>query len=508
MTGFFHFYEVNIWIMLAQRSCVNALWRAFFISTREMMMSPHRGFMVSMPYDGLFSFLPRSCAPTGKSESSVSMPYDGLFSFLRRKSDVWNGRKGVSMPYDGLFSFLRSAHFLYPQFLASCQCPMTGFFHFYQKVWELGSEFDVCQCPMTGFFHFYNPTPKKWEIALEKVSMPYDGLFSFLPRSCAPTGKSESSVSMPYDGLFSFLRRKSDVWNGRKGVSMPYDGLFSFLRSAHFLYPQFLASCQCPMTGFFHFYQKVWELGSEFDVCQCPMTGFFHFYLEGGGTPNLILRCQCPMTGFFHFYRPSSTQRKKMSGVNALWRAFFISTPLMLRKERFTEVSMPYDGLFSFLRTDNGEQEKKISDSVNALWRAFFISTQLAAGVIVYDVGGCQCPMTGFFHFYRRTGTFGIWGSAVSMPYDGLFSFLPELHPWRGKIWQCVNALWRAFFISTEILPRTICKSRRVSMPYDGLFSFLHGALTKSVKIGSMCQCPMTGFFHFYATSGCRDDCR
>ena len=63
--------------------CVNALWRAFFIST-ELVFERFKHVKVSMPYDGLFSFL-RHWGKARKGETEiVSMPYDGLFSFLRK----------------------------------------------------------------------------------------------------------------------------------------------------------------------------------------------------------------------------------------------------------------------------------------------------------------------------------------------------------------------------------------------------------------------------------------
>ena len=156
---------------------------------------------------------------------------------------------------------------------------------------------------------------------------------------------------MPYDGLFSFLPTLHMTKKIPLCVSMPYDGLFSFLLEE----PPCLRSYSC--------------------------------------------RCQCPMTGFFHFYR-----------------YFGIKTTL-------TE------------------------DGVNALWRAFFISTEDILQQLV-DSRGCQCPMTGFFHFYRYRVRSSVHKYTVSMPYDGLFSFLRIR--WYGR------------------------------------------------RKRSRCQCPMTGFFHFY----------
>ncbi len=60
--------------------------------------------------------------------------------------------------------------------------------------------------------------------------------------------------------------------------------------------------CQCPQSGFPHFYSKNSTLTVDNIGCQCPQSGFPHFYAKnvisfvGGGM------CQCPQSGFPHFY--------------------------------------------------------------------------------------------------------------------------------------------------------------------------------------------------------------
>ena len=212
------------------------------------------------------------------------------------------------------------------------------------------------------------------------------------------------------------------------------------------------------------------------------MTGFFHFY---GKTRSNILRrpdvCQCHMTGFFHFYPKNSWKtRGAYGGVNALWRAFFISTKskeVQIMDEQLI-VSMPYDGLFSFLRN--------ISFAT-------------------------------------------VSGSSVSMPYDGLFSFLREQKQKSSSLQKSVNALWRAFFISTRTGRRngelSVCVGVNAlwraffistadpaydwwvlgyvcQCPMTGFFISTRSAPLRSWHSG-WCQCPMTGFFHFYKENCC-----
>ena len=180
------------------------------------------------------------------------------------------------------------------------------------------------------------------------------------------------------------------------------------------------------MTGFFHFYGIVLRCHRGWYIrCQCPMTGFFHFYRFGTGLESSLLECQCPMTGFFHFYRSSSKGSK--------WPP---------------DVSMPYDGLFSFLLWRSPPVPERVR-GVNALWRAFFISTY--GDWSREDASRCFCVNALWRAFFISTWNRGHWH--------------------RSSI--RVNALWRAFFISTSSRTWSYWNDLLVSMPYDGLFSFL-----------------------------------
>ena len=112
---------------------------------------------------------------------------------------------------------------------------------------------------------------------------------------------------------------------------------------------------------------------------------------------------------------------------------------------------------------------------VNALLRAFLISTLSAGAWELFCLHMCQCPTSGFSHFYRRPDSGDSeQSSLVSMPYFGLFSFLPLFYCQKSKgalrcqcptsgfshfyftdlsdadvDGYCVNALLRAFLIST-----------------------------------------------------------
>ena len=112
-------------------------------------------------------------------------------------------------------------------------------------------------------------------------------------------------------------------------------------------------------------------------------------------------------------------------GVNVLCRAFFIST--------YLESSIL----------------KLVKKGVNALYRAFFISTLDVSVYAKPELDLCQCPVSGFLHFYRKIVGVDTCSCSVSMPCIGLSSFL------------------RVSLSLDQKQPRI------VSMPYIGLSSFL-----------------------------------
>ena len=235
-------------------------------------------------------------------------------------------------------------------------------------------------------------------------------------------------------------------------VSMPYDGLFSFLPSAA---------------------STAWWLKSS--VCQCPMTGFFHFYHSSTQRRSMIHGVNALWRAFF-----ISTGRIHAAGdnkkwcVNALWRAFFISTcPPSRGMNSWRRVSMPYDGLFSFLRSRH------------------------RSGIDGHT--GCQCPMTGFFHFYKvRAKTSSGTPLKVSMPYDGLFSFLLLSGTYENMIFsrcQCPMMGFFHFYIAAAKIEDDLYLE--CQCPMTGFFHF-YGRKKRYHALDEGCQCPMTGFFHFY----------
>ena len=106
-----------------------------------------------------------------------------------------------------------------------CQCPISGFSHFYLRRVEQQETGLLCQCPISGFSHFYwNNEDGIWYYY--RVSMPYIGLLSFLHKQISGV-VSSISVSMPYIGLLSFLRSppKNHIKYGLSGPT--FRGYFS-----------------------------------------------------------------------------------------------------------------------------------------------------------------------------------------------------------------------------------------------------------------------------------------
>ena len=109
---------------------------------------------------------------------------------------------------------------------------------------------------------------------------------------------------------------------------MPYIGLLPFLPNYAKDENKEVRVCQCPTSGFSHFYsKKAMAKQNKSKVCQCPTSGFSHFYHEREVRNNNIIKC-----------------------VNALHRASPISTLNQSQNLSQRLVSMPYIGLLPFLQ--------------------------------------------------------------------------------------------------------------------------------------------------------------
>ena len=157
---------------------------------------------------------------------------------------------------------------------------------------------------------------------------------------------------------------------------------------------------------------------------------------------------QCPLTGFLHFYRSIKFYRKTIN------------------------VSMPFNGLSSFLRYNTYQSRQK---------RHMY-----------------QCPLTGFLYFYK-TNFFSENDDALvyQCPLTGFLYFYTfrDLNTIMNQ--HCINALSRAFFISTS-LQRTACKNERVyQCPLTGFLYFYDQLRKRTIHLW-LYQCPLTGFLYFY----------
>ena len=158
--------------------------------------------------------------------------------------------------------------------------------------------------------------------------MPYFGLFPFLLKQLQWQGILMQEFQCPTSGFFLFYGKESFMRKLAFDVSMPYFGLFPFLRPysmetrnnkyrfnallrAFSFSTGYLAYRRMLLTGF-----------------QCPTSGFFLFYISTSTIESWRLCLfQCPTSGFFLFY----------------------TFELEVQKA-YSKVSMPYFGLFPFLR--------------------------------------------------------------------------------------------------------------------------------------------------------------
>ena len=137
---------------------------------------------------------------------------------------------------------------------------------------------------------------------------------------------------MPYIGLPPFLHCDWDSekcnW---KVCQCPISGFPHFYLSLMNSKVS-LSMCQCPISGFPHFYCRFYWVSWRTIVCQCPISGFPHFYWPQKASNAARKLCQCPISGFPHFYKREKEDLKmNRDCVNALYRASPIST-LSLQK--------------------------------------------------------------------------------------------------------------------------------------------------------------------------------
>ena len=210
-----------------------------------------------MPYDGQSSFLPQGESSRSTWRVGVSMPYDGQSSFLHAPRSVPRHREGgVNALWRAIIISTRRRDQAQQAETRGCQCPMTGNHHFYKDTEKMSQMQKIlCQCPMTGNHHFYC----ECRSAVLLVSRCVNALWRAIIISTLNTlwlVHYVWRVSMPYDGQSSFLPRLFVNWEESFWVSMPYDGQSSFLPGEIPGGKTRLAVCQCPMTGNHHFYAE------------------------------------------------------------------------------------------------------------------------------------------------------------------------------------------------------------------------------------------------------------
>ena len=186
-------------------------------------------------------------------------------------------------------------------------------------------------------------------------------------------------------------------------------------------------------------------------------------------------------------------------------------------------VSMPCVGLTSFLQqfwSNNWSNPYLCQCPVSGLPH-FYFTVWWWSWLILLT---CQCPVSGLPHFYGAWRKRSWSAYSVSMPCVGLTSFLP----WNGirarklfqvcqcpvsglphfycaiydqhgaKASECVNALCRAYLISTR--PWVLWRNHEGSAcqcPVSGLPHFYRRAPYR-YRIAVTCQCPVSGLPHFY----------
>ena len=111
--------------------------------------------------------------------------------------------------------------------------------------------------------------------------------------------------------------------------------------------------------------------------------------------------------------------------INALKRASSISAEFLSGwSAGHLDVSMPLNGLHPFLHETDHEATVTY-ECINALKRATSISTN-----VYFEFHDekfvCQCPLTGYIHFYGKALEWTESKTDVSMPFNGLHPFLQK----------------------------------------------------------------------------------
>ncbi len=166
-------------------------------------------------------------------------------------------------------------------------------------------------------------------------------------------------------------------------------------------------------------------------VCQCPWSGLSHFYKRFYLTLVFVLAVSMPLVGLIPFL-PTTTLRIQLPALS---------------------VSMPLVGLIPFLRVRpplQSTQEIQVSMPLVRL-----IPFLLHLGGRIYARYVCQCPWSGLSHFYQqRKREPSSCLRLCQCPWSGLSHFYFNIAYNYYSTWMCVNALGRAYPISTVSLPK------------------------------------------------------
>ena len=110
---------------------------------------------------------------------------------------------------------------------------------------------------------------------------------------------------------------------------------------------------------------------------------------------------------------------------------------------------MPFIGLSPFLHGGGYSRAEETPYCVNALYRAFSISTAGNEAGETIIAAMCQCPLSGFLHFYANQWVEDSTHACCVNALYRAFSISTEYLQVQPSEIMSVNALYRAFSIST-----------------------------------------------------------
>ena len=155
LSGLLHFYRLRDAVKEHGIICVNALHRAYSISTERYVYDRDSENVCQCPSSGLLHFYLQARLFVRNGHVVCQCLSSGLLHFYQQQKSDNSWKMIVSMPFIGLTPFLHLKDADLGASVEMCQCPSSGLLHFYNFLKIKHNNNRMCQCPSSGLLHFY-----------------------------------------------------------------------------------------------------------------------------------------------------------------------------------------------------------------------------------------------------------------------------------------------------------------------------------------------------------------